>query len=113
MVTSSARFRAVCTSLSCFAATAALAASAPEDRVIVTGQGRLAEIPYSSDLTASKVIIRVGGLADFGQTPVFLIRSGRATRIKMDAVVRGDGSEDPQLKPWDIIAIGTTLTHRK
>src|SRR3954447_16528106 len=105
MVTSSARLRAVCTSLLCFAATAALAASAPEDRVIVTGQGRLVEIPYSSDLTASKVIICVGGLSDFGQTPVFLIRSGRATRIKMDALLRGDHDADPPLKPWDVIAI--------
>lgn len=113
MVTSFARLRGLFTGLLCFGAIAALGASSPEERVIVTGRGRLVEIQYSSDLTVSKILIRAGGLSDFGQTPVFLIRSGRATRIKMNALLRGDRGEDPQLRPWDIIAIGTTLTHRK
>jgi protein involved in polysaccharide export with SLBB domain len=95
------------------ALTCGIAAAAPEDRVIVTGRGRLTEIPYSTGLTVSKAIIAAGGYSDFSRTAIHLIRCARSTRLDMDAILRGERQSDVQLQPWDIITIGNTIVHRK
>jgi protein involved in polysaccharide export with SLBB domain len=94
-------------------ATMARANEPPAERVIVVGQGRLTEIPYASDLTVTKAIIMAGGLSDFGQTPIRLIRCGQWKRVDLKPVFDGHADQDPKLEPWDIITIGTAITHRK
>ena len=89
-------------------------ATAPEERVIVVAYGTFTEVPYAKGLTASKAIIAAGGIHDFGQTPIYLVRCGRATHIDVEAaLLRGQREQDPELQPWDIITIGTAPIHRK
>jgi hypothetical protein len=86
----------------------------PEERVILVGQGRITEMPYAKGLTASKVIIAGGGMADFSGTRIFLVRCGHATPIDIEAaLLRGQLDQDPELQPWDIITIGTAITRPK
>ena len=113
MVISLTRISTVCLCLLWAVLPCGIAATAPEDRVIVTGQGRITEIPYSTGLTAVKAIIAAGGYSDFSRTPIHLIRCARSTRLDMDAILRGEPQSDVQLQPWDIITIGNTLGHRK
>jgi protein involved in polysaccharide export with SLBB domain len=92
----------------------ALAGAAPEpvERIIVVGdRARSAmEIPFTSGMTASKAIIAAGGYGDFSRTPIYLVRCGKLTALDMRAAVElGEREKDVQLKPWDIIVIGTNL----
>jgi protein involved in polysaccharide export with SLBB domain len=91
------------------------AETAPEERVLVVGpQAKVTEVPYAQGMTASKAILAAGGYADFGQTPLFLVRCGEVTHLDMRAILeRGQRDKDVPLKPWDVIVIGTTLGHRK
>jgi hypothetical protein len=107
------RLSALSASALCWTVTVALAGTPPQERVIVTGQGRVTEISYSSDLTATRAIIRAGGYSDFGGTPIYLIRCGESTHLDMKAIFRGELDKDPRLQPWDIISIGTSLTRHK
>jgi protein involved in polysaccharide export with SLBB domain len=96
----------------------ALAGAAPEpvDRVIVVGdRARSAtEIPFASGMTASKAIIAAGGYSDFSRTPIYLVRCGKWTTLDMRAAIElGEREKDVQLKPWDIIVIGTNLPPRR
>jgi len=91
-----------------------LGAAQPAERVIVVGDRtpRPTEIPYSAGLTVLKAIAAAGGYSDFGRTPIFLIRSGRVTRLDMQAVIeRAD--KDTQLRPWDVIVVGLGISSRR
>src|SRR4051812_44015203 len=88
-------------------------AAQPAERVIVVGDRArgTAEFAYSRDLTVSKALIRMGGISDFSDTPVYLVRCGRVTRVDMRAIVRGgEPDKDVQLRPWDVIVIGLGFT---
>jgi protein involved in polysaccharide export with SLBB domain len=89
----------------------AAAETAPEERVLVVGsQAKVIEVPYAQGMTATKAILAAGGYADFGQTPIFLVRCGEVTHLDMRAIIeRGERDKDVPLKPWDVIVIGTTL----
>jgi hypothetical protein len=89
------------------------AASAPEERVVVVGQGRVTEVRYSDGLTASKAMIAAGGYSDYARTPIYLIRCARSTRLDVDAVIRGEREQDTLLQPWDIIAIGSRVVQHR
>jgi len=91
-------------------------AAQPVERVIVVGDRvrGTAEIAYSRDLTVSKALIRMGGISDFSDTPVYLVRCGQVTRVDTRAIVRGsEPDKDVQLKPWDVIVIGPGFTRRQ
>jgi protein involved in polysaccharide export with SLBB domain len=90
----------------------AVAAPEPEARVIVVGDRARGtrEVPYSDGLTASKAIIAAGGYGDLARTPIYLIRCGNVSKLDVRAFLeRGEHDKDVPLKPWDIIAIGTSL----
>jgi protein involved in polysaccharide export with SLBB domain len=96
----------------------ALTGAAPEpvDRVIVVGDRARSttEVPFSSGMTASKAIIAAGGYGDFSRTPIYLVRCGEWTALDMRAALElGEREKDVQLKPWDIIVIGTKLPPRR
>ena len=91
-------------------------AAEPAERVIVVGDRApgTAEIAYSPDLTVSKALIRIGGISDFSDTSVYLVRCGKVTRIDIRAIVQGgERDKDVQLKPWDVIVIGRGFTRRE
>jgi hypothetical protein len=91
-------------------------AAQPAERVIVVGDRAhgTGEIAYSRDLTVSKVLIRIGGISDFSDTSVYLVRCGQVTRIDTRAIVQGgQPDKDVQLKPWDVIVIGPGFTRRQ
>jgi protein involved in polysaccharide export with SLBB domain len=115
MVASLTSFRVFCAAVALLLASVAVGGTlTPEERVIVIGYGSFTEVPYTKGLTASKAIIAGGGIHDFGNTPIFLVRCGRATHIDVEAaLLRGQRDQDPELQPWDIIAIGTAVSHRK
>jgi protein involved in polysaccharide export with SLBB domain len=97
---------------------AALTSAAPQpvDRVIVVGDRArtTTEIPFSNGMTASKAIIAAGGYSDFSRTPIYLIRCGKPTALDMRAALElGEREKDVQLRPWDIIVIGTNLGPRR
>jgi hypothetical protein len=96
----------------------ALAGATPEavDRIIFVGdraRGAM-QIPFTSGMTASKAIIAAGGYGNFSRTPIYLVRCGKLTALDMRAAVElGERERDVQLRPWDIIVIGTNLPPRR
>jgi protein involved in polysaccharide export with SLBB domain len=93
----------------------ASAAPQPAERVIVVGdRARATEIPYSGGLTASRAILAAGGYGDLSRTPMYLVGCGQLTHLDMRAVLElGQRDKDVQLKPWDVIVIGTNLSQHR
>jgi protein involved in polysaccharide export with SLBB domain len=114
MLSSFAVVRTICISVSALIVASASAADAPEERIVVVGQGRVSEMRYSPGLTVSKAIIAAGGIADLARPPVYLIRCGRSTPVDVQGLITGsERQRDTPLQPWDIITIGRKVGQRR
>ena len=82
--------------------------AAQPDTIFVLGEVRTPQnLPYTPELTLSAAIGNSGGLSDFGDTPIYLIRDGSVI-LKTTArrVFRNLPPDDSPLKPKDTVYAG-------